>query len=319
MENSISLRSVFKAKQRIQDIITETPLIYSEQLSKETGDEVYLKLENLQPTGAFKLRGAANKILSLTSEEKQKGITTFSTGNHGIAVAYVAKQLGIHATVCISNRVPKEKVNRLERLDATVEIVGENQDDAEVFCYELEKTKGLSVIKPFDDLHVIAGQGTIGLEILHQLPEVQDLVIPLSGGGLLSGIAYTLKSIAPDITIQGVTMEKSAVMHESLKRGAPVVLNESDTLADSLLGGLGPDNKYTFSLTKKYMDESVLISEKMIEKGIVFMMEYHKMIIEGAAAAGIGRVMQERNGDGRYVVIVVTGNNVDHQTIKNLM
>ncbi|MFG6147059.1 pyridoxal-phosphate dependent enzyme [Halobacillus sp. B23F22_1] len=318
MENSISLRSVFKARQRIHDIITETPLVYSEQLSKESGNQVYLKLENLQPTGAFKLRGAANKILSLTSKEKQKGVTTFSTGNHGIAVAYVAKQLGIHATVCISNRVPEEKVNRLERLDATVVKVGENQDDAEALCYELERTKGLCVIKPFDDLHVIAGQGTIGLEILQQLPEVQELVIPLSGGGLLSGIAYTLKSIAPDITIQGVTMEKSAVMHESLKQGAPVVLKESNTLADSLLGGLGPDNKYTFSLTKKYMDSSVLISEKMIEKGIVFMMEYHKMIIEGAAAAGIGRVMQEKDGDGRHVVIVVTGNNVDHQMIRQL-
>ncbi|WP_371925879.1 threonine/serine dehydratase [Halobacillus sp. A5] len=319
MKESISLRSIFKARQRIKGIAAETPLIYSETLSNETGSSVYLKLENMQPTGAFKLRGAANKILSLTEEEKQKGITTFSTGNHGIAVAYVARQLGLHATVCISNRVPNEKVNRLKRLGAHVEKVGENQDDAEAFCYNLEKTKGLSVIKPFDDLHVIAGQGTIGLEILEQLPDVNEVVIPLSGGGLLSGIAYTLKSAASTIYVEGVSMEKSAVMHESLKEGKPVQLKESDTLADSLLGGLGPDNEYTFSLTQRYIDNSVLISEKMIEKGIVFMMEFHKMIIEGAAAAGIGRVLEKKDGDGKNIVIVVSGNNVDHQTIRDLI
>ncbi|WP_101842149.1 threonine/serine dehydratase [Halobacillus sp. Marseille-P3879] len=319
MKESVSLRSVYNARQQIKGIAAETPLIYSEALSKETGNHVYLKLENLQPTGAFKLRGAANKILSLTEEEKQKGVTTFSTGNHGIAVAYVAKQLGIEATVCISNRVPGEKVNRLQRLGAVVEKFGENQDDAEAYCYELEKQKGLSVIKPFDDPQVIAGQGTIGLEIIEQLPEVSEVVVPLSGGGLLSGIAFTLKSIASDVFIQGVTMEQSAVMHESLKKGAPVQLKEADTLADSLLGGLGPDNKYTFSLTKRYMDESVLVSEKMIEKGIVFMMEFHKMIIEGAAAAGIGSVLRRKEGDGRNVVIVITGNNVDHQTIRDLI
>ncbi|MFC7319611.1 pyridoxal-phosphate dependent enzyme [Halobacillus campisalis] len=319
MKNKLSLRDVWQANKRIRNIVAKTPLLYSEPLSKHTGRHIYLKLENYQPTGAFKLRGAANKILSLTPEEQSKGVATFSTGNHGIAVAYVAEQLGIKATVCISNRVPNEKVNRLMRLGANVEKVGENQDDAEAFCYELEESQGLTVIKPFDDIQVIAGQGTIGLEILRELPEVDQLIIPLSGGGLLSGIAFTLKTMMPDIHIQGISMENSAVMHESLKRGVPVSMKESDTLADSLLGGLGPSNEHTFQLTGQYLDESLLVSEETIKKGILFMMEHHKMIIEGAAAAGIGKVLHKSEEAGENIVIVVSGNNVDHDTIRQLL
>ncbi|WP_173918326.1 hydroxyectoine utilization dehydratase EutB [Halobacillus sp. Marseille-Q1614] len=316
---SITLRDVWKANKRIESIIERTPLLYSEPLSLKTGNHVYLKLENYQPTGAFKLRGAANKILSLSDEEKTKGVATFSTGNHGIAVSYVAKQLGINAVVCISNRVPGEKVNRLKRLGAEVVIVGENQDDAEARCYQLEKEEGFSVIKPFDDPYVIAGQGTIGLEIMEQCPEADEVIIPLSGGGLLAGIGYTLKTMVPEMKIQGVSMEQSAVMHESLKHGAPVVMKETPTLADSLLGGIGPDNEYTFTLTKNYLDESVLVSEEMIKKGMVFMMEYHKMIVEGAAAVGVSHVLKQSDRRGKNIVLVISGNNVDHQAICDLI
>ncbi|WP_082232323.1 threonine/serine dehydratase [Halobacillus massiliensis] len=316
---SITLREIWKAKKRIDPIIERTPLIYSEALSLKTGNHIHLKLENYQPTGAFKLRGAANKILSLSDEEKAKGVATFSTGNHGIAVSYVAKQLGIRAVVFISNRVPKEKVNRLKRLGAEVVIVGENQDDAEAECYELERKEGVTVIKPFDDPYVISGQGTIGLEIMEQCPEVEEVIIPLSGGGLLSGIAYTLKEMVPEIIIQGVSMEGSAVMNESLKQGAPVVMKESATLADSLLGGLGPNNDYTFTLTRDYIDESVLVSEELIKKGMVFMMEYHKMIVEGAAAVGVSHALNQDDQRGRHIVILISGNNVDHQAICDLL
>ncbi|MFC7060932.1 pyridoxal-phosphate dependent enzyme [Halobacillus seohaensis] len=319
MGEALTMREVWKANHRIQGIIDQTPLLFSEPLSERTGNHIYLKLENCQPTGAFKLRGAANKLLSLTAQERKKGVTTFSTGNHGIAVAYVAKQLDIEATICISNRVPKEKVNRLRRLGAHVKKVGENQDDAEAYCYGLEKKQGLFVIKPFDDIKVIAGQGTIGLEIMHQCPDVDQVVIPLSGGGLLTGIAFTLKSMIPEIHIQGVSMEASAVMHESLKKGTPITMKETETLADSLLGGLGPKNQHTFPLTQQYLDESLLVSEEMIEKGILFMMEFHKMIIEGAAAAGIGKVLKDTQAKGRNVVIIVSGNNIDHATIQQLI
>ncbi|ARI79091.1 hydroxyectoine utilization dehydratase EutB [Halobacillus mangrovi] len=300
-------------------MVEATPLVYSESLSKSLSNDVYLKLEHTHPTGSFKLRGAANKILSLTDEEKEKGVATFSTGNHGISVAYVAKKLTIPCIVCISNRVPLEKVNRLKRLDAEVVVVGSNQDDAEAHCYQLEKEKGISVVKPFDDREVIAGQGTIGLEIMEQLPEVKEVIIPLSGGGLLSGIGYTLKSIESSIRITGVSMEKSAVMYESLKKGTPVVLPEEDTLADSLLGGLGPENQYTFSMTGKYMDGAELVSEEAIGEGILHMLEYHKMAIEGAAASGIGLLLEKGRRTDSPVVLIISGNNIDHQTIEHLM
>ncbi|SEA20721.1 threonine dehydratase [Thalassobacillus cyri] len=314
----VTFRDIWRAKKRITSVVEKTPLLYSQPLSDKAGTNVYLKLENMQPTGAFKLRGAANKMLSLSEEARKKGVATFSTGNHGIAVAHVAGLNNIPATVCISRRVPQEKVKKLKRLGAHVEIVGENQDDAEQYCYELEKQSGITVVKPFDDPEVIAGQGTIGLEILEECPEVDQAIIPLSGGGLLAGISLALKSVDSKIDITGVSMEKGAVMHESLKRGKPVVLKESDTLADSLLGGLGPDNRYTFPVVQQLMDKSVLVSEESIAKGIMFMLEYHKMAIEGAAGAGIGWLLGEETSRHKHIVIVISGNNVDHDTIRSL-
>ncbi|GGC99564.1 hydroxyectoine utilization dehydratase EutB [Thalassobacillus devorans] len=314
----VTFRDIWRAKKRIATIATKTPLLFSQPLSDRMGSHVYIKLENMQPTGAFKLRGAANKMLSLTEEERKKGVATFSTGNHGIAVAYVAGKNNIPATVCISKRVPQEKVKKLKELGAHVEIVGDNQDDAEQYCYELEKQSGITVVKPFDDPEVIAGQGTIGLEILEDCPEIDQAIIPLSGGGLLAGISLALKTTDPQINITGVSMEQGAVMHESLKHGKPIVLKEADTLADSLLGGLGPDNRYTFSMVKQLMDESVLVSEDSIAKGIMFMLEYHKMAIEGAAGAGIGWLLGEESNKYKNIVLVISGNNVDHDTIRSL-
>ncbi|MGP4076818.1 pyridoxal-phosphate dependent enzyme [Halobacillus sp. K22] len=316
----LPFREVWKAKKRIREVINgPTPLIYSEHLSHHVGAHIYLKLEHLHPTGSFKLRGAANKILSLTQEEKEKGVATFSTGNHGIAVSYVAGQSNIPCIVCISNRVPAAKVDRLKRLGAQVEVVGESQDDAEARCYELQREAGMTVIKPFDDQEVIAGQGTIGLEIMEQCPEVDQAIIPLSGGGLLSGIGASLKAIDSAIQITGVSMEKSAVMYESLLKGEPVTLKEEDTLADSLLGGLGPNNEYTFPLTQTFLDEAKLVSEESIGNGILFMLTHHKMAVEGAAAAGIGWLLNEKTSTGSHVVLVVSGNNIDQHTINHLI
>lgn len=316
---SVSFRDVWRAKKRIAGIINQTPLIYSEPLSKRTEANIYLKLEQNHPTGAFKLRGAANKILSLEEEAQQKGVTTFSTGNHGIAVAYVAAELGIPCTVCISNRVPAAKVNRLKKLKAVVEKVGSSQDDAADRCRQLEIEKEMTIIKPFDDKEVIAGQGTIALEIIEQCPDIDEVIIPLSGGGLLSGIAFVMKSIDSSTRITGVTMKNSAVMLESLGHGKPVRLVEEDTLADSLLGGIGLDNQFTFSMTKKYMDEGILVEEKEIENGLLFLMEHHKMIVEGAAAIGVGHVLRNEGKIQRNTAIIVTGNNIDHEVITGLL
>ncbi|MYL69453.1 pyridoxal-phosphate dependent enzyme [Halobacillus litoralis] len=319
MMTSLSFREVWEAKSRIASFVQSTPILYSEPLSERTGARVHLKLEHTHPTGSFKLRGAANKILSLPEEDLKKGVTTFSTGNHGISVAYIAAQLGIPCTVCISNRVPEAKVNRLKKLQAGVEIVGKSQDDAEARCTELERDEGMTVIKPFDDREIIAGQGTIALEIMEQCPDVDEVIIPLSGGGLLSGVAFVMKSIEPSILVTGVTMQKGAVMQESLAKGKPVILEESYTLADSLLGGIGTENRYTFPMTKAFMDKGVLVEETHIEEGLIFTLEHHKMVVEGAAATGIGHLLHCNDLQGKNVVVVMTGNNIDHQAVTDLL
>lgn len=320
MADEVTLQAVWQAKNRIKSIVQRTPLVSSEALKERFQTNAYLKLENLHETGAFKIRGATNKLLSLSDEEKEKGVTTFSTGNHGLAVAYVAKQLGMRAVICVSNRVPKAKIDRLNRLGAEVQIVGSSQDDAEAHSYSLQENEGLTVIKPFDDLHVIAGQGTIGLEILEDAPNVDMAIIPVSGGGLFAGIAYVLKENFPHIKIVAVSMERSAVMYESLRAGRPVQLEEQETLADSLLGGIGFDNKYTFPMVKKYADEFVLVSEDEIAAGMKFLAEEHRMIVEGAAATGVASILSGKvDASGKNVVTIVTGNNVDIDVIKHIL
>lgn len=308
----VTIRDIWEAKKRITPLVHKTKLLHSNLLSQKHQSQVFLKLENLHDTGSFKIRGAANKILSLTEAEKQNGVTTFSTGNHGMAVAYVAKQLGIKATVCISNRVPEVKVQKLKELGAEVVIVGENQDDAEAHCYELEKDRGMTVIKPFDDPYIISGQGTIGLELFEDLPNVDTVIVPLSGGGLLSGVGFTLKTINPSIEVIGVSMERSPVMYESLKANRPVVLKEQPTLADSLLGGIGLNNQYTFNMVKKYMDDVVLLTEEEIAEGMFYMLKNHRMGIEGASATGIAALLSNKVvRKDKNIAIIISGCNVD--------
>jgi len=308
----LTIQNIWEARKRISKLVHKTPLIQSIILSKIIGRNVYLKLENVHEIGAFKVRGAANKILSLSEEEKKQGVTTYSTGNHGMAVAYVAKKLGINAVICISNRVPQVKVDNLKSMGVQVEIYGSSQDDARERCYQLQQEKGLTVVEPFDDPYVISGQGTIGLEILEELPNVTNVIVPLSGGGLLSGIGLALKSNDPTIKVTGSCMNHSAVMYESLKAGKPVVLNEKDTLADSLLGGIGLDNQFTFQMVQKYMDDIVLVTEEEIAYSMGFMLNYHRIVVEGAAATSVAAVLKEKHiGGNGDIVIIISGQNVD--------
>ncbi|UOF91122.1 hydroxyectoine utilization dehydratase EutB [Fodinisporobacter ferrooxydans] len=309
---NVTIHDIWKARKRTSQIVKKTPFLYSSVLSDVTGASVYLKLENFHETGAFKLRGAANKILSLTVDEQKRGVTTFSTGNHGLAVAYVAKQLGIRAVICISNRVPKAKVERIRRLGAEIEVFGHGQDDAEKRCYQLQEEQGLTVIKPFDDPYVIAGQGTIGLELLEDLPDLDMVVAGLSGGGLISGLGLALKSTHPGIQVIGVSMEHGAVMYESLKAGKPVILDEQETLADSLLGGIGLDNQYTFRMVQQYMDQAILVSEEEIAEGMAYIFENHRMAVEGAAAVGVAALLRKKIGKPNgNIAVVISGCNVD--------
>nr|WP_139187840.1 hydroxyectoine utilization dehydratase EutB [Bacillus tuaregi] len=320
LQNGQLIQKIWEARKQIKPFISSTPLLHSLSLSEKLDSNVYLKLENLQNIGSFKVRGAANKIIHLSEEEKKCGVTTFSTGNHGLAVAYIAQKLGIQSTICISNRVPKAKVEALQKSGAQIEMIGDSQDDAEKYCYELEEKFGMTVVKPFDDPDVIAGQGTIGLEILEEIPDLEAMLVPLSGGGLLAGTALALKSINPSIQVIGVSMDRSPVMYESIKAGEPVVLREQSTLADSLLGGIGLDNEYTFKIIKENVDDFILVSEEEIAEGMGFMMDGHRMVVEGAAAVGIAAVLNKKlSKTYRKVGTIVTGCNVDLSVVTHVL
>ena len=310
--SDVTMLDIYLARQRIASVARKTPLVHCPLLSERTGGSVYLKLENLQETGSFKIRGAANKLLSLTADEKARGVIAVSSGNHGRAVSYVAKRLGINAVICLSKRVPRNKVGAIKRLGAEVVVYGECYDEAEKRALYLQKERGLTMIEPFDDPFVIAGQGTIGLELLEDFPQVSTAIVPLSGGGLIAGIALALKSANPAIRVVGVSMERAPVMYYSLKAGAPIEMEEEETLADGLAGGIGLDNKYTFRMVRKYVDDVVLVSEEAIAEAMAFALEKHHLVVEGAGAVGIAALLQRKvERVGPNVAVIVSGGNVD--------
>jgi threonine dehydratase len=310
----LTLQNIFQARQRIAAIARKTPLLRSEALLAHTGATVYLKLETLQETGSFKVRGAANKILSLGTAARQQGVVTVSTGNHGRAVAYVARQVGLPATVCLSERVPANKVEALRRLQAEVIRHGQSQDEAEIQARQLEQERGLTLIPPFDDPDIITGQGTLGLELLEDLPDLETVLVPLSGGGLIAGIALALKTTNPKIRVVGLSMERAAVMYHSLQAGQPVQLPEEPTVADSLQGGIGLANDHTFGLVQHYVDEVILLSEAEIAAGMAFAFFEHHLVLEGAGAVGIAALLANKVPHlGRKVAIILSGGNVDLQ------
>ena len=310
-DSSVTLRDIYLARRRIAAIATRTPLINSPLLAERAGASVYLKPESLQKTGSFKIRGAANKMLSLTAEERARGVIAVSSGNHGRAVSYVARQLDIHAVICLSKRVPRNKVEAIERLGAETVMHGECYDEAEEHAVRLQKERGLTRIHPFDDPFVIAGQGTIGLEILEDLPEIDTIIVPLSGGGLISGIALALKSASPTIRAIGVSMDRAPVMVHSLRAGAPIEMEEEETIADALVGGIGLDNQYTFRMVQEYVDDTLLVSDEEIAEGMAFALEKHHLVVEPGGAVGIAAVLHGKTqGIGQNIVVVASGSNV---------
>jgi threonine dehydratase len=294
-------------------MVVQTPLLASADLAEKTGArKVFLKLECLQVTGSFKVRGAANKILSLNAAEKKNGVITFSTGNHGRAVAYVAGKTGIHAVVCLSEHVAPYRAEAIRKLGAEVAVKGRSQDEAEENYCRLTAARGHIPVVPFDDPMIIAGQGTIALEILSRLPNADVLLIPLSGGGLLAGMALAAKTINPGIHIVGISIARSPAMLESLKAGRPVEVEENDSVADSLLGGIGHVNRYTLQLVKNHTDEHVVISEAEIKSGMRHLFENHRLIVEGAAAVGVGALVNHRiDVKGKTVVALLSGNSIN--------
>ena len=287
-------------------------MVESPELSTSLGAKVFLKLENLQHTGSFKIRGATNKILSLPDESRARGVITISSGNHGRAVSYVANKLGIHAVVCLSHTVPNNKKGAIQDMGAEVVVSGKTYDEADMNAKILQQERDLTMVHPFDDPSIIAGQGTIGVELLEDLPEIDTVIVPLSGGGLLSGIALALKSADTAIHVVGVTMDRGPAMVESLRAGKIVEVVEEPTLADALMGGLGSANEYTLKMIQKYVDETVLVSEEEIAAAMVFAFRKHRLVVEGGGAVGIAALLSEKvERFGQNIVVVISGGNVD--------
>ena len=314
--SDVTLQDIYRARQRIASLARRTPLIHSpwltEHVGSSAGSAVYLKPENLQETGSFKIRGAANKLLGLTAEEKARGVITVSSGNHGRAVSCVAGQLGMDAVVCLSERVPANKVEAIRRFGAETVVYGQSYDEADAHAARLQRERGMTGVHPFDDPAIIAGQGTIGLELLEDLPEIDMAVVPLSGGGLIAGIALALKSANPAIRVVGASMDRAPVMFHSLRAGKPIEMEEEETIADALAGGIGMDNRHTFRMVQEYVDETVLVSEEEIAEAMACALETHHLVVEGGGAVGLAAVLNRRVRKlGHSVVVVLSGGNVD--------
>jgi threonine dehydratase len=311
-----SLTDIFHAQREIKTTVRRTPTVESPGLTNYARCGVKLKLECLQVTGSFKIRGATNKVLSLSDEEKGRGVITISSGNHGRAVAYVAGKNGIPAVVCVSETVPESKITAIQELGAEVVTAGKTYDEANEHALHLQKERGLTMVHPFDDPLVIAGQGTIGLELMEEMPEIDTVIVPLSGGGLLGGIAIAVKSINPKIQTVGVSMDRGPAMIESIKAGKIVEVVEEPSLADALIGGLGAQNLHTFNIIREKVDQTVVVSEEEIAAGMTFALEKEHLVVEGGGAVGIAALLASKVSDlGEKVVVVISGSNVSLPTL----
>ena len=315
----ISLEDIKRAHNNISKYIYKTPQVHSTSLSKKN-QRVSLKLESMQITGSFKLRGAINKLLSLNNEQKKKGVIAVSTGNHGKGVAYAAKQLGIKSKIFMSKLVPTYRRNAIESLGAIVEIIGSNSDEADQYAREYALKNDIELIHPFDDLKIIAGQGTIGLEMLEEMSTVDTVIVPTSGGGLIGGVAIAIKQQNPKVKIIAVSMKRGPSMYESLKAGKPVDVIEEETLADCLGGNIGLQNKYTFRIAQDTIDDFILIDEDNIAEGIKFNFDHHKIITEGAAATSVMVVKDQLSKHlGKNIICLICGGNIDAQLFSKIV
>lgn len=304
----LTLDKIYRAAFVLKDVARKTSLLHTERLSSKAN--IYLKTENLQVTGSFKVRGAYYKISQLTQEQRSAGIVACSAGNHAQGVALAATKMGIRSTVCMPDGAPISKVEATKRLGAQVCLVKGAYDDASRYAHELAAQTGATLIHPFDDEEVIAGQGTIGLEILDQLPEVDAVIVPIGGGGLISGVAFAIKSLRPDVKVYGVQAENAPSMRNSLEHARPQTLDTVATFADGI--AVKRPGDLTYQLVREYVDGVVTVSEDEIAAAILAMMERQKLVAEGAGAVSVAAAMFDKLPiEGKNVVCLVSGGNID--------
>ena len=315
----INLKNIQDARKAISPFVTSTPLVRSQFLSDFCGGNVFLKLENLQVTKAFKIRGAFNRLLHLSAEEKE-GIVTASAGNHGQAVAFAATKLDFPARIVVPKTAPKIKIDGIKKYGVELILFGNTYDEAERKAKEFSRKDGCAYISPYADELIIAGQGTIGLEISEALPNVDAVVVPVGGGGLISGVSIAIKSIRPSVQVIGVQSEASSAMYDSLKAGEIVVQKpKAKTIAEGLSGGV-EKGSVTFQIVQEYVDKVLLVKEETIRRAVYLLWNNEKQVVEGSGAAAIAPIIENRDlFAGITFVAVITGGNIDDKLFQSIL
>jgi len=311
------------AAETIAPFIRRTPVLRTPDLEDPGGARIFLKMENLQVTGSFKVRGAAHRMMALTARERERGVVACSSGNHGKAVAHMAHSLGIPATLFVPQWVAPVKLAGMEDAGAQVVLAGSTYDEAEGRALDAAEKDGKVFVQPFDDPWVVAGQGTLGRELLEQVPELGTVLIPLSGGGLAGGVAFALKESHPHLRVVAVSASNARVMYESVRAGRPVTMQEEETLAEALSGGIGLTNRYTLPLIRELVDEHVLVTEEEIQRAMLFAAGSLNVLLEGGGAVALAAVLARKCDLGgergtESVGVVLSGGNVSPSRLEEL-
>ena len=310
------LEKIIKAKKNIEDVVIKTPLIYSEVFSRKSGNQVYMKCENLQLTGAYKIRGALNKIRSLSDEDKAKGVVCSSAGNHAQGVAFAASQANVKSTIVMPKTTPLLKIQSTKDLGGNVVLSGYVYDDAFNEAKRIEQEQGALFIHPFNDIDVICGQGTVALEIFEDLKDVDVILCPIGGGGLISGVILAAKALNPNVKVIGVQAEGANAMVKSFKAGEIIALDAVDTIADGI--AVKRPGDLTFKFIKEYVDDIITVSNHEIVEAFFTLSEKHKLLAEASGAVSLA-ASAKLNCKDKNIVSVISGGNIDMVTITSLI
>jgi len=318
MMRMIGLADIQQARERIRGRIYTSPCAASETISRMTGSRVFVKLENLQMTGSFKERGALNKLATLSPDEAKRGVITASAGNHGMAVAFHTQRLGIKATVVMPTQAPLIKVTQVRGYGAEARLFGEDYDASFAEAEKLARERNLVYIHPFNDALIIAGQGTVGLELHEQNPDLDAVIVPVGGGGLIAGIALALKELNPKTRVIGVQCEHVPSMKAALEKGRPVQVPPARTIADGI--SVRAVGEIPFEIARRYMDEIVTVGEGEIAQAVLQLLEIEKTVAEGAAAVGLAALVHKKVSlPGKNVAVVISGGNIDVNLISRII
>jgi len=314
----MELKEIYAARGRIRSWVRETPMEYSPYLGELCGGEVWLKLENLQLTGSFKIRGALNKLLQLSKEARKRGIVAASSGNHAQGVGYAARELGVEATIVVPRNTPAVKLEAIRRYGVELVVHGEEYMDAERLARRMEQEEEKTFVSAYNDLEVIAGQGTIGLEMVEEQPDLDVVLVPVGGGGLISGIGCVIKTALSRAEVLGVQSVASPVMAESIRQGHIVEMELDESVAEGLHGGI-EEGSITFDLCRNLVDDFILVQEETIKEAIQLLLIRQRQVVEGAGAVGVAAIMEDPDRfRGRRIGVVISGGNLDTKLLREM-